>query len=935
MKNLLKSLWTIFLLVILMVVPSQAQDAPPPSRLSLEEARRAAQERMRIQVDGGYASEWIGATLGDPIELFDLSGAVSAYLFPAIRRDEPTGYLTVAAAAIPNPVLEFTTKGDHPFKSGLDRAQNRALMARTKLLNERPLYLGLLTYAYELTPSIQGRRVVNVTTGAIAKVDSRRAAVPLISILPDPAVSRAISPMSYKLIDGVPDWNQFWGSYGCYSGCSPTSGVNVMGYWDDQGYGNLINGDDWQGAVNAMRNYMDTECVGSAGSTNVGDISSGMVNYAQDQGYYFESALWCSHCSTQPTYANYRAEINANNPVLVDVIDHTTYGDHTVAGVGYNTSGNYMIVHDNWSGTRRNCDLQYGTGYSSIWMHPVAPDSTPPSKATNVRPDGWDGPYTSDTTPGFRWGAASDSGSDIAGYYASVSDWTPDGNDWWTENTNYIVPNALSDGEYHFAVTSKDNAGNVNPTDTNQKGDAPYYTFYVDTQAPSSEVNPLPQEQEDVSFSVSWGGSDGGSGIKSYDIESRAEGSDWTTWKSNTASTSDTFQGSRGQTYCFRSRARDQAGNIESWSAGDGDTCTFIRSFSIHLPVLLRGSDGTPGPTPTLAPSDWHIESVDSNADYAAPVSMALDGNNPHMGYHSLSESDLKYAYRDAQGWHIQTVDSEGNAGWSASLVLDGSSYPHISYVGNDDLKYAYKSNAGWHSQTVVNIGEGTPGTSLALDQNAHPHISFCEDNSGLTYAYQDTQDWHIQTVYGGGCGHVSLALDENDDPHVSYYDLTNGDLKYAHQKSDSWHIRTIESDGDVGLRGSLALDRDNHPHISYYDSTNGDLKYAYRDAQGWHVQTVRRSGDVGLESSLVVDENGHPHISYWNLHQNRWDDSDDLEYAYHDAEGWHIQVVESVESGSWDSTSLALSRSGDPHIGYICYDGTDFVLKHAWYENH
>lgn len=158
-------------------------------------------------------------------------------------------------------------------------------------------------------------------------------------------------------------------------------------------------------------------------------------------------------------------------------------------------------------------------------------DTTAPSKASNVRPNGWTGPYTEDITPAFRWDAATDGGSGLAGYYVAVNDWTPEGsygNDWWVGNvTNYQVPNALPEGEHIFAVTSKDNAGNVNPTNTNTPGDAPYYTFYVDIAPPSTPqltisgpgcsgiLNNVWQStcREPV---FSWTSSDSVSGVKDY-----------------------------------------------------------------------------------------------------------------------------------------------------------------------------------------------------------------------------------------------------------------------------------------------------------------------------------------------------------------------------------------------------------------------------------
>ncbi len=42
------------------------------------------------------------------------------------------------------------------------------------------------------------------------------------------------------------------------------------------------------------------------------------------------------------TFAQYKAEIDANRPVLIHVTGHT------MAGVGYNTSGNVVYLHDTW-----------------------------------------------------------------------------------------------------------------------------------------------------------------------------------------------------------------------------------------------------------------------------------------------------------------------------------------------------------------------------------------------------------------------------------------------------------------------------------------------------------------------------------------------------------------------------------------------------------
>jgi hypothetical protein len=367
-----------------------AQAVPPrPSQVTLatsaeaeavpvwgpEDARRAALARMQTQVDAGRAPAWAEAYLGDAIPLYDLSGEITAYLFPVAVDQTAAGYLTVAALPLPNPVLEFAVTGPTPLDGALSMIQGQGLRLKTP---ERPLYLGLLKYAYEWeAPPAGTRRVLDLRSGTTFEVSEEDARRPLRERIPLDDLQtqdQPIQAMAFSLIEGMPDWNQFWGSYGCYSGCAPTAGTNVVGYWDSHGYGNLIDGGNWQAAVDEMRNRMGTECTADGGgSTNVGNISPGINSYAGAHGYSFASEMWCNGCSVTPSYDRYRGQIDADRPLVVDVIGHSQYGNHSVAGVGYETNGSYMIIHDNWSSTAQDVYLHYGSGYSQIFLHPVTP----------------------------------------------------------------------------------------------------------------------------------------------------------------------------------------------------------------------------------------------------------------------------------------------------------------------------------------------------------------------------------------------------------------------------------------------------------------------------------------------------------------------------------------------------------------------------------
>lgn len=278
-----------------------------------------------------------------------------------------------------------------------------------------------------------------------------------------------------------------------------------------------------------------------------------------------------------------------------------TGSNHAVVIVGYNDAGGYWIVRNSW-GSGWNGDGYFKVGYDECNIDRTYASYTylvPPTQASGVHPDGWTGPYTNDSTPRFQWYAASDSGSGMAGYYVAVDDWTPEGgfdNDWWVGNvTAYTVPEAQSDGQHIFAVTSKDRFGNINPNNTNQQGDAPYYTFYVDTHAPSSAVSALAAKQQQMKFTVKWSGSDVTSGVANYDVQYRLGTSGtWVTWISASSATSAVFQAQQEGTYYFRSRARDRAGNVESWPSGNGDAYTYVPMIKVYLPLLLKNYTYTP-----------------------------------------------------------------------------------------------------------------------------------------------------------------------------------------------------------------------------------------------------------------------------------------------------------------------------------------------------
>lgn len=108
----------------------------------------------------------------------------------------------------------------------------------------------------------------------------------------------------------------------------------------------------------------------------------------------------------------------------------------------------------------------------------------------------------------------------------------------------------------------------------------------IDITAPVSSVDSLADSLQ-TPFDVKWTGSDSLSGIKQYVIQSKVADSsfsDWITVEDST--TSKSFAGETGQTYYFRSRAIDRAGNVENYP-DSADAKTFVKKPGDSIYVLV------------------------------------------------------------------------------------------------------------------------------------------------------------------------------------------------------------------------------------------------------------------------------------------------------------------------------------------------------------
>lgn len=218
-------------------------------------------------------------------------------------------------------------------------------------------------------------------------------------------------------------------------------------------------------------------------------------------------------------------------------------------------------------------------------------DTTPPTATvTRPTPPGvwsgpsfivrWDGsdPNNPDGSPGsgIRW---------FDGYYSLDG-----GNRWIIGRAQVTTRETQVIGAQHlqridFYVRARDNAGNEGPAPTNPSFSQTWTR--VDAQPPNATMNPLPEFTAASSFQVSWGDTRevNESGLRSYDVQWRADGGPWNTLAYNTTATSTTFiGGENGVLYEFRARGTDNVGNVQGWGDPQAFTIVWLEPVAFVLP---------------------------------------------------------------------------------------------------------------------------------------------------------------------------------------------------------------------------------------------------------------------------------------------------------------------------------------------------------------
>ena len=275
---------------------------------------------------------------------------------------------------------------------------------------------------------------------------------------------------------------------------------------------------------------------------------------------------------------------------------------------------------------------------------------------------------------------------------------------------------APADGNYQFATTAYDGAGNHQPAPPAANNT---WTI-VDTRIPVSMVTALPTWETSLSFPVSWAPSPGETDIAFYVVQYFHAGS-WVTWLGDTAATSATFDitalgiPSTQGVYAFRTLAHSFAGLVETKTGND--TWTTVDTIA---------------PSSTVAGLSRYMASASFAISWAASAGTT-----------------------DAATYAIQ-VSTDGGS-WSS--WFSGATNGSATFTGTDGHRYAFRSLAtdlagnvesktGNDSWTLIDL---TPPSTLVTPLPAYEDVAAFTVSWGPLSGTTDVASYAIQVSSNGG----------------------------------------------------------------------------------------------------------------------------------------------------------------------------------------
>ncbi len=297
-----------------------------------------------------------------------------------------------------------------------------------------------------------------------------------------------------------------------------------------------------------------------------------------------------------------------------------------------------------------------------------------------------------------------DSGSGIASFECRL-----DSEGAWNACTSPQPYTSLAEGTHKFEVRALDKAGNADASPA-------IYSWLVDTKAPDTELTAQPAAiSPSASASVSFKGTDTGSGIASFECRLDSEGA----W--NTCTSPQPYSSLSDGSHKFEVRALDKAGNP--------DTSPAVFTWQVDTKAPETELTAQPSPISPSATASFSFKGTDSGSGVASFECRLDEGawiacTSPQK-YEGLGEGSHKF--------EVRALDKAGNADASPAVFawLVDTKAPDTEITAQPSV-ISPSATASFNFQGT-DAGSGVASFECRLDEGAWAACSSPQPYSSLT----------------------------------------------------------------------------------------------------------------------------------------------------------------------------------------------------------
>ncbi len=396
----------------------------------------------------------------------------------------------------------------------------------------------------------------------------------------------------------------------------------------------------------------------------------------------------------------------------------------------------------------------------------------------------------------------------------------------------------------------------------------------IDILAPTSYVKALPEYSRASGFMVNWEGTDLGlSGISNYDIQYR-DGLDgaWIDWQIKQVNTSAVFSGTVRNTYYFRSRAHDDAGNIEQWPEDPlGDAATTLFTWQLNGETVDMRDVPLPASTVIVDPSSLYPTLSDFSGSYLARLGATGDhivgvsqngyGRIPDLTLDVNSDIEHNFVLPPVENSVLNGGFEQALSNWQIAASLPVTITKEVFHSGSTAALVGIDCPEPCLTDPESITGDLPvfPATSkIVVDRSGIAHVIWLSPYGRTLYynnrlpqgtwsdpiAIGDDGDWSSMMRF-------DLAIDSQDNLYaawISSIDLEGGTyFAWKPGGSNDWSAPMWIADG---FMPELVVDHHDNLYLLYADLDNGQWGFRKRTAQG----TWNGPVPLGIDAANYMD---------------------------------------------------------------------------------